>query len=114
MTTLTTLLDDLTFPEGPRWHDGRLWLSDFYVHEVIAVDLDDRGLHFDLGHESILQLSHYIRPVMPHCNVRSGASGKVSFEAGTGRVLAIPSFVTATLAMRKANARVPHAGRARK
>ena len=26
-----TLLDGLTFPEGPRWHDGRLWFSDFYT-----------------------------------------------------------------------------------
>ena len=34
------LLDNLTFPEGPRWHEGRLWFSDFYVHEVVAVDLD--------------------------------------------------------------------------
>lgn len=33
------LLDNLTFPEGPRWHKGRLWFSDFYVHEVVAVDL---------------------------------------------------------------------------
>jgi len=22
------LLGDLMFPEGPRWHDGRLWFSD--------------------------------------------------------------------------------------
>jgi sugar lactone lactonase YvrE len=33
------LLDGLTFPEGPRWHDGRLWFSDFYSHRVLAVDL---------------------------------------------------------------------------
>lgn len=33
-----TLLDGLTFPEGPRWHDGRLWFSDFYSHRVLAVD----------------------------------------------------------------------------
>jgi sugar lactone lactonase YvrE len=32
------LLDGLTFPEGPRWHAGRLWFSDFYSHRVIAVD----------------------------------------------------------------------------
>src|SRR3954451_21331428 len=24
----------LDFGEGPRWHDGRLWVSDFYAHEV--------------------------------------------------------------------------------
>src|SRR5690606_25507896 len=32
------LLDDLVFPEGPRWHDGRLWFSDMHAHEVVAVD----------------------------------------------------------------------------
>jgi sugar lactone lactonase YvrE len=35
---LETLLDGLTFPEAPRWHDGRLWFSDFYTHRVVAVD----------------------------------------------------------------------------
>ena len=35
---LETLLAGLTFPEAPRWHDGRLWFSDFYTHRVIAVD----------------------------------------------------------------------------
>ena len=34
------LIDGLTFPEAPRWHDGRLWLSDFYSFRVLAVDLD--------------------------------------------------------------------------
>jgi sugar lactone lactonase YvrE len=36
----TVVLEGLFFPEGPRWHDGRLWFSDFYAHEVVAVDLD--------------------------------------------------------------------------
>jgi sugar lactone lactonase YvrE len=40
--TLITLLDGLSFPEGPRWHQGQLWFSDFYRHEVVAVDLDGR------------------------------------------------------------------------
>ena len=31
------LTDGLTFGEGPRWHDGRLWLSDFYAHRVHSV-----------------------------------------------------------------------------
>lgn len=35
-----TLLTNLTFPEGPRWHENRLWFSDFYNHRVIAVGLD--------------------------------------------------------------------------
>jgi sugar lactone lactonase YvrE len=34
------LLDGLHFGEGPRWHDGRLYLSDFYDHAVKAVTMD--------------------------------------------------------------------------
>lgn len=34
---LTTVLAGLTFPEGPRWHGGKLWFSDFYSHRVIAL-----------------------------------------------------------------------------
>jgi sugar lactone lactonase YvrE len=37
--TVEVLLDGLTFPEGPRWRDGRLWFSDFYSQRVLAVDL---------------------------------------------------------------------------
>lgn len=38
--TTRILRDGLYFGEGPRWHDGRLWYSDFYDHAVHAVDLD--------------------------------------------------------------------------
>jgi sugar lactone lactonase YvrE len=34
------LLDGLAFGESPRWHDGRLWVSDWGAGEVIAVDLE--------------------------------------------------------------------------
>lgn len=40
MRKLTPILDKLTFAEGPRWRDGRLWFSDFYAFEVIAVDIE--------------------------------------------------------------------------
>jgi sugar lactone lactonase YvrE len=39
-TAPQTLLTGLVFGEQPRWHDGRLWLSDWGTREVIAVDLD--------------------------------------------------------------------------
>ena len=39
-TSLRPLLRDLTFTEGPRWHQGRLWFSDFYSHRVLAVTPD--------------------------------------------------------------------------
>jgi sugar lactone lactonase YvrE len=44
--------EGLSFGEGPRWHDGRLWLSDFFRHRVLSfgpwgdmkveVELDDQ------------------------------------------------------------------------
>ena len=34
------LMTGLTFPESPRWHDGRLWVSDWGANEVVAIDLD--------------------------------------------------------------------------
>jgi sugar lactone lactonase YvrE len=34
-----TLMTGLMFVESPRWHDGRLWFSDWGAQEIIAVDL---------------------------------------------------------------------------
>ncbi len=34
------LIEGLTFTEGPRWHDGRLYFSDFFTHRVLAVDTE--------------------------------------------------------------------------
>ncbi len=36
-------MSGLAFPESPRWHDDRLWFSDWGAHEVIAVDLEGRS-----------------------------------------------------------------------
>jgi sugar lactone lactonase YvrE len=33
----TVLREGLYFGEGPRWHDGRLWYSDFFDHAVHAL-----------------------------------------------------------------------------
>ena len=37
---LRTLLEGGDFYEGPRFASGRWWVSDFYRHEVLAVDAD--------------------------------------------------------------------------
>jgi sugar lactone lactonase YvrE len=37
---LTPLVDGLGFPEGPRWHDGKVWFSDFGSRKVHTVGLD--------------------------------------------------------------------------
>src|SRR5258708_5469703 len=36
---LQTLMTGIAFGESPRWHDGRLWFSDWIAQELIAVDL---------------------------------------------------------------------------
>ena len=33
----------IAFGESPRWHDGRLWLSDWGTQEVIAIDHEGRS-----------------------------------------------------------------------
>ncbi|MFI0448513.1 SMP-30/gluconolactonase/LRE family protein [Actinomadura sp. 6N118] len=40
MRSLDTLVTGGAFFEGPRWHDGRLWVSDFWRHHVLAVSLN--------------------------------------------------------------------------
>jgi sugar lactone lactonase YvrE len=32
------VLDGFSYLECPRWHDGRLWVSDFYTEKVVAID----------------------------------------------------------------------------
>ncbi|HEY3469369.1 MAG TPA: SMP-30/gluconolactonase/LRE family protein [Amycolatopsis sp.] len=34
----TVVLDGFSYLECPRWHDGRLWVSDFYTEKVVAID----------------------------------------------------------------------------
>src|SRR5437660_8005740 len=40
---LQTLMTGIAFGESPRWHDDRLWFSDWGAHEVIAVDLEGKS-----------------------------------------------------------------------
>ena len=42
MAQARTLTDGLYFGEGPRWHNGRLWFSDFYDHAVKSMDTAGR------------------------------------------------------------------------
>jgi sugar lactone lactonase YvrE len=41
------LLGGIMFGESPRWHDGRLWFSDWGAREVVTVDL--------AGHRDVVQ-----------------------------------------------------------
>lgn len=52
---MTVLMEGIVFGESPRWHDGRLWFSDWGSHQVIA--LDPEG-----GHEVVVSV-----PSFPMC-----------------------------------------------
>src|SRR5512141_1881801 len=43
------LMTGLAFGESPRWHAGRLWVSDWGTREILAVDLEGR-------HETMVKL----------------------------------------------------------
>src|SRR6266511_955815 len=38
-----TLMAGIAFGESPRWHDDRLWFSDWGAREVVAVDLQGKS-----------------------------------------------------------------------
>jgi sugar lactone lactonase YvrE len=35
---MTVLMEEIVFGESPRWHDGRVWFSDWGAHQVMALD----------------------------------------------------------------------------
>ncbi len=37
---VATLLTGLAMGESPRWHQNRLWFSDWGAQEIVALDLD--------------------------------------------------------------------------
>lgn len=39
---MTVLMEGIAFGESPRWHDGRLWFSDWGANQVVALDPDGR------------------------------------------------------------------------
>ena len=43
-TTPVTVASGLHFLEGPRWHSGRIWFSDFYSHRVLSAREDGSDL----------------------------------------------------------------------
>src|SRR3954469_12893110 len=44
MRDVSTVLEDLSFLECPRWHEGRIWVADFYTHQVLSAHEDGSDL----------------------------------------------------------------------
>ncbi len=40
MSDLSVFAEGVDFGEGPRWHDGKFWYSDFYQHTVYSIGSD--------------------------------------------------------------------------
>jgi len=48
------VIDGIDFGEGPRWHEGRLWFSDFYQQTISSVEIHPDGSgtrHVELEHD---------------------------------------------------------------
>jgi sugar lactone lactonase YvrE len=43
MSEPQTLMTGISFGESPRWHDGRLWFSDWVAQEILTVDPKGRN-----------------------------------------------------------------------
>jgi sugar lactone lactonase YvrE len=81
------LAEGIYFGEGPRWHQGRLWFSDFHAHAVMSVSLaGDLRLEMEIDDQpsglgwmpdgSMLVVSGVKRQVL-----RRGLDGSVSVHA---------------------------------
>jgi sugar lactone lactonase YvrE len=67
------LMEGVAFGESPRWHDGRLWFSDWGSQEVLAVD--EEG-----NREVVLRVDF---PAFPMC-IDFAADGGLLVVAGRG------------------------------
>lgn len=47
MREISTVLDGLSYLECPRWHEGRIWVSDFYTHQVLSAREDGSDLRVE-------------------------------------------------------------------
>ena len=86
------LAEGIYFGEGPRWHEGRLWFSDFFAHTVNSVSLaGDRRVEFEIDDQpsglgwmpdgSMLIVSMTKRRVL-----RRTRDGKISLHADLGHI----------------------------
>ena len=42
MSEPQTLMSGLVVGESPRWHEGRLWFSNWGAREIVAVDVEGK------------------------------------------------------------------------
>ena len=47
MREISTVVTGLSYLECPRWHEGRIWVSDFYTHQVLSASEDGSDLRVE-------------------------------------------------------------------
>jgi sugar lactone lactonase YvrE len=47
MSTYRTVIEGLSYLECPRWHEGRIWFSDFYTNAVYSATADGADLRVE-------------------------------------------------------------------
>lgn len=86
------LAEGIYFGEGPRWHQGRLWFSDFHAHSVKSVSpAGDLRVEFEIDDQpsglgwmpdgSMLVVSMTKRKVL-----RRSADGRIAVHADLGGI----------------------------
>src|SRR6056297_19978 len=87
---LQALVEGGSFFEGPRWHDGTWWVSDFYRHQVMTVGADgaEQVVMEVPGQPSCLGWtpdgSLLVVSMTDHVVLRRDADGTVSTHADIG------------------------------
>jgi sugar lactone lactonase YvrE len=89
--TSRTLIDHGTFYEGPRWHGGRWWVSDFYRKLVLSLDVDGGDVREELTVETLPSGLGWtpdgdllVVSQMDHTLLRRAADGTVTTVASFG------------------------------
>ena len=44
---ISTVLAGMSYLECPRWHDDRIWVADFYRHQVVSATEDGQDLRVE-------------------------------------------------------------------
>lgn len=74
-TTARTILTGLGFGEFPRWHNGRLWFSNWGTQQIVAFDVE--------GHSEIIA---HIPTTIPYC-IDWLSDGRLLVVSGQERLL---------------------------
>ena len=86
MTSPSALFDGLRFPEGARWHAGRLWFSDMHTGEIFRADpcaaappevvtrIDDQPSGLGWLPDGSLLISSMLRRLVLRCDLQGEQS----------------------------------------